>query len=423
METTMRNLLATAALLLPAAAFAGGYAVPNTNARDLSMAGSAVGAQKDATAAYVNPAALSGVEGLSVVLNGTMIDFRSTWNATDGTSASRESNLKPAWPPSAFASYGGKVDGMGWGVGAGFNIPFGGNVYWPGDWPGRFSIITVNRRTYAMYLTGGFQPVPQIKVGGGLIYYRTTEDLAQAFNFLGQEGGAELGTTGGKVSFDVSAEITPLAGVPLTIGIDYKHKADQTLTGHAHFDNAPPALGPNTLDQGVTHDLTIPNLLNVGIAYRVLPNLLLTGAWTFDRFIVYKRDLFQGDLGTSVLVNRDYKNGYTFRIGGELEDLVPKLTLRAGVLRDIAPTRAELLSPTIPDSNATAVALGLGYEISPGLTLNGTFFHAFFDETTTASAEVFPGRFETRANIVTIGIAFRPGEKPRGDSAGLSGNR
>ncbi len=419
----MRNLLATAALLLPAAAFAGGYAVPNTNARDLSMAGSAVGAQKDATAAYVNPAALSGVEGLSVVLNGTMIDFRSTWNATDGTSASRESNLKPAWPPSAFASYGGKVDGMGWGVGAGFNIPFGGNVYWPGDWPGRFSIITVNRRTYAMYLTGGFQPVPQIKVGGGLIYYRTTEDLAQAFNPIGQEGGAELGTAGGKVSFDLSAEITPVIGVPLTIGIDYKHKADQTLTGHAHFDNAPPALGPNTLDQGVTHDLTIPNLLNVGIGYRVLPNLLLTGAWTFDRFIVYKRDLFVGDLGTTLVVNRDYRNGHTFRIGGELEDVVPKLTLRAGVLRDIAPTRPELLSPTIPDADVTAVALGAGYEISPGLTLNATYFHAFYDETTTASAEVFLGRYETRANILTIGITFRPGEKPRGDSAGLSGSR
>jgi len=422
METPMRNLLATAALLLPAAALAGGYAVPNTNARDLSMAGSAVAGQKDATATYVNPAALSGIEGLSVVANGTYIDFRSTWN-DPASSASRESNLKPAWPPSLFASYGGKVDGMGWGVGAGFNIPFGGNVYWPGDWPGRFSIITVNRRTYALYLTGGFQPVPQIKVGGGLIYYRTTEDLAQAFNFLGQEGGAALGTSGGKVSFDLSTEITPITGVPLTIGIDYKHKADQTLTGHAHFDNAPPALGPNTLDQGVTHDLTIPNLLNVGIAYRVLPTLLLTGAWTFDRFIVYRRDLFQGDLGTSVVVNRNYKNGYTFRVGGELEDVVPKLTLRAGVLRDISPTRPDAFSPTIPDANSTAFALGVGYEISPGLALNATYFHAFFDEANTVGADVFAGRFETRANIVTVGITFRPGEKPRGDSAGLWGNR
>src|SRR2546423_13325286 len=126
METTMRNLLAAAALLLPAAALAGGYAVPNTNARDLSLAGSAVAGQKDATAAYVNPAALSGLEGLSVVANGTMIDFRSTWSATDGNSA-RESNLKPAWPPSLFASYGGKTNGSGWGVGARFHIPFVGD--------------------------------------------------------------------------------------------------------------------------------------------------------------------------------------------------------------------------------------------------------------------------------------------------------
>src|SRR5712672_1894419 len=112
METPMRNLFATAAFLLPAAAFAGGYAVPNTNARDLAMAGSVVAGQKDATAAYVNPAALSGLEGFSLVANVNLIYFLSTSNATE-SSFSKESNLKPAWPPSLFASYGGKVDGMG----------------------------------------------------------------------------------------------------------------------------------------------------------------------------------------------------------------------------------------------------------------------------------------------------------------------
>jgi len=413
------NKIIVALALLPGAASAGGYAVPNTNARDLSMAGSVVAGQQDAAAAYVNPAALSGLDGLSVVVNASMIDFRSTWKAFDGNSAT-ESNLKPAWPPSAFASYSGKApNGMGWGAGVGFNIPFGGNVYWPGNWPGRFSIITVNRRTYGFYFTGGVQPIPQIKVGGGLIYYRTTEDLVQAFNFLGQEGGAELAAAGGKVSFDLSAEITPIIGVPLTIAIDYKHKGDQRLSGHAHFENAPPALGPNTLDQGVTHDLSIPNLLNVGIAYRVLPTLLLTGAWTLDRFIVYQRDLFVGDLGTTVNVTRNYKNDYIFRFGAELEDAIPKLTLRAGILRDMAPTRPDALNPTIPDSDVTSLAFGLGYEIKPGLVLNATYFHAFFDEASTTGSDVFPGTFDTRANIVTIGISFRPGAKPRGDSAAL----
>jgi long-chain fatty acid transport protein len=416
----MRKLIPIAALVVPAAAFAGGYAVPNTNARDLSMCGSVVGGQRDAAAVYVNPAALSGLDGLSVVVNGTMIDFRSSWSAFDGNSGS-ESNFKPVYPPSAFASYSAKLpNGMGWGAGLGFNIPFGGNVYWRGDWPGRFSIITVDRRTYAFYATGGIQVLPQIKVGGGLIYYRTTEDLVQGFNFVTQEGGAELGAAGGKVSFDVSTEITPIIGVPLTIGIDYKHKGDQTLSGHAHFDNAPPQFAANTLDQAVTHDLSIPNLLNVGIAYRVLPNLLLSGAWTLDRFIVYKQDLFVGDLGTTVRVNRDYKNGYTFRIGAELEDVIPNLAMRAGVLRDISPTRQEALNASIPDSNVWAIGLGLGYEFKPGLTINATYFHAFYDETSTIGPDQFPGIYDTRANIYTIGLTYRPGARPQGDSAALA---
>jgi long-subunit fatty acid transport protein len=93
--------------------------------------------------------------------------------------------------------------------------------------------------------------------------------------------------------------------------------------------------------------------------------------------------------------------------------------LRAGLLRDMSPTRPEALSPTIPDSDITSIAFGLGYEFRPGLALNATYFHAFFDEATTVGSDVFPGTFDTRANIVTIGLSYRPGAKPRGDSAAL----
>jgi long-chain fatty acid transport protein len=240
-------------------------------------------------------------------------------------------------------------------------------------------------------------------------------------NFLSQQGSAELGTAGDKLSYDVSAEFTPVTGFPLTIGVDYKHKADQVLTGHAHFSNAPAALGPNALDQGVTHALTIPNLLNVGVAYRALPTLLFTGAWTFDRFIVYRQDLFVGSAGTTIDVPRDYTNGYTFRIGAELEDLVPSFTFRAGVLRDISPTRARALSPSIPDANSTAIGLGVGYDVGANVRLNATYFHAFFDSISTVGNEVLtPGSFDTRANIVTIGVAWQPGGRPTGYSAALA---
>jgi long-subunit fatty acid transport protein len=71
----------------------------------------------------------------------------------------------------------------------------------------------------------------------------------------------------------------------------------------------------------------------------------------------------------------------------------------------------------------TAVSLGLGYELRPGLSLNATYFHAFYDSTNAVGPDVFQGTFDTRANIVTIGLAYRPGAKPRGDSAALFGSK
>ena len=415
----MRLLLAL--LLVTSAAFAGGYAVPNTNARDLSLAGSAVAGQEDATAAYVNPAALAGLEGLSVVANGTVIDFRSAWTSPAGAPQGHVDMLrKGAFPPSLFASYGGKSGETGWGVGAGFNVPFGGNVYWPADWPGNQAILTVNRRVYGLYLTGGVQPLKEVKLGGGLVYYRTTEDLSVARNFFVQQGGAEIGTGGGKLSWQASMELTPFADVPFTLGFDYKHKADQVLTGTAHFSNVPVALQSSAPDQNATHDLTIPNLFNVGAAYRVLPNLLVTGAFTLERFIVYKRDVFAGDRGTTVIVNRDYTNAHTFRLGAEYTDVIPKLTVRGGVLRDVAPTRPSTFHPSIPDSDVTAASIGIGYSFSRDLELNATYFHAFYDSLTTTSGAVVPGTYDTRANIATVGIVWHMGAQPRGNSAALA---
>ncbi|MFL5378420.1 MAG: hypothetical protein ACJ787_10915, partial [Myxococcales bacterium] len=102
------------------AARAGGYAVPNTNARDLSMAGSLIAAQKDAAATYVNPAAMAGLEGLSIVADASLIDFKSAWTSPQGASIGHTDGLlKGAFPPSLFATYGGRSGEIGWGVGAG----------------------------------------------------------------------------------------------------------------------------------------------------------------------------------------------------------------------------------------------------------------------------------------------------------------
>lgn len=411
MRAPLRNLAAAvAAGLLPAAAHAGGYIVPNVDARDLALAGSAVAAQDSAAATYANPAALARLEGLNLSLGLGLIDFRSTWidsanvfNASPVTMVS-----KAAFPPALYAAYGLALPRqMRLGVGAGLTIPGGGYIFWPGDWAGRNEVITVDRKVYGGYLTAGLQLFQRLRLGGGLVYYRTTEHLVQGVNFLSQEGEIELGTSGDAFSFDASAEGTPFASVPLTLSVDYKHQGVQHLSGHAHGVDVPLPLRPSLLDQQVTHTLTYPNQLNVGASYRapVIP-LLVTAGFTWERFHVYEQDAFVGDRGVSVVVPREYRNGYTFRLGGEVQAL-PRLKVRAGVLRDVSPSRTDTLNPSLPDSSAIAVSLGIGYRVLPDLEIDAAYFHAFYDSITATGLEAFPGTYQTRANIYALNLAWK----------------
>jgi long-chain fatty acid transport protein len=406
----MRKHLAALVILAPALALAGGYSVPNVNPRDLAMCGSLVAAQNSAAAAFVNPSALATVPGLNVSAAGAIIDFASSYKDPLGVSPSASTDTNLATPPALFASWGAKLPNeMRYGVGAGVTIPGGGNVFWPNPWPGQFDILTVDRRIYGTYLTAGVEPLPWLRVGGGFIWYRGTEKLVQRIAATTDVTGS-LATSGNAYAYDVSIELQPIE--PLRVAFDYKHKGDMDLRGHAVFTgtNIPVELAPLTLDQAVSHKLTYPNTIAVGAAYQVLPEVLVTGAFTWDRFRVYETDAFIGDLGANITVPRNYNNGYTWRLGVEVAPIA-KLKLRAGALRDVSPTPAEWLSPTIPDSNVWAGSIGASYEVLRGLTVDVAYFHAFFDEVTTprgadGTFNVFPATYDTHANIASVGVTW-----------------
>lgn len=401
----MRKLALLAIALAPVASLANGYDVPDVSARDLAMVGSLVADQRDAGATYRNPAALSRVEGLNLSLSGAFLDIENTWTSPDG-STSRSMLFRPAPPPALFASYGGKFMERGWGVGLGLTIPAGGNVFWPADWQGRYRIVSVDRKVYGMYLSGGVEVLPWLRVGGGAVYYRTTETLKQDINVLTQDVRAELGTAGGALSYDLSAEIA-VPGLPLNIGIDYKHQAVQKLEGQAHFTNVPPELAQSLPDQDAKHTLTYPNALHVGVAWRVVDPVLVTAEWSWNRYKVYTEDLFVGSMGTTVSVPRDYGNGYTFRVGAEWQ-AIPKLQLRAGVLRDHSGQKTDNYSPSLPDGDTWAFGLGGGWSFSSNLAVNLGFFYAPFDKVTATGTEAFGGSYEPKAFIASVGVVWKP---------------
>ena len=277
----MRTLIALIAILLPGAALAGGYAVPNTNPRDDAMSGANVANEVGPEAAAANMSAIAGREGLAISASGTILYLRSTWTDTAGIygGASATTVPKAAFPPNLNITYGGKMgNGMGWGLGLALQAPGGGLVSWPTHWAGETAIQDVNRQIISLDVGGAFQPIESLKIGLSGVYYTATEDLFQILDFVGAKGGARLSAKGSGLGWSGSAEFTPSKDLPLRFGFAYRHQALLELEGNAHFEGIPPAFvtaKPNAplIDQGVKHNLMFPNVLNLGVSYDPMANL------------------------------------------------------------------------------------------------------------------------------------------------------
>lgn len=403
----MRKLFA-ALLLAPAAAFAGGYFIPNENARSLGLSQADVADQTGPDATYQNAAALAGQRGFAVSGSLEMLYNRTSWSDPNLGSAS----LRPKanFPPQLSASYGNQLsNGMNYGLGLTFQVPGGGSLEWPTGWPGAGRIQTVDQRVYLIQGGGALEPLPGVKLGATLLYYRVVESLAQQLNFLDQTGDASLGLAGNRLTYGLSGEFQ-VPEVPLTFGIDYRHQAPMTLSGSAHFDKVPPSFAGTLQDQSVTEHLTIPNQLFLGAAYEVQPRLKIMGSWNLERWKDYGSDTYVGGKGLVISVPRDYNNAWVYRIAAEYQN-VPfwqPLTLRVGALRSISNQPTATLSPTLTDGNSWGVSVGAGVDIVPGLRADIAYQYAHFDAVTATGVEAFPGTYNTSVHFVSAGLTFRP---------------
>lgn len=458
----MRKCNVASLLLAPSLASASGYAVLNTAPRDLGMCASGVAAQRDAGAAFALPAALAHVEGLSVRVGAGMVSVFDRWTdptpgetlppilSTADEPGTANLDLQSTPFPNMAVSYGGKLPSLGdrrWGVGLALQ-PFGGAVVkWPDDWAGRYRITQVDRRVFSGIASAGIELIPRVRVGGGVVYYYTTEKFSQDAWMepypLGSgteavpDAKAKLDLSGGALSYDVSAEIEPLPRVPLTIAVDYKHKASQHLDGNVEWSGTDAyfsgyEFAPLTAlfaARRAQQTLTIPNTLNVGVAYRARKPLLVTFTYTFDRWVVYDRDLFTADTQAQIDVARDYHNGHTFRAGMEY-DLTRALQLRVGMQRDISGLRRATYSPTLPDGSSWAGSFGATLRYGNGISVDAAAFYARMDtiEATDTGSEptspvnpltffptgTFRGTYQPSAFILGAAVGWAPGARHGG---------
>ncbi|HEX3476021.1 MAG TPA: outer membrane protein transport protein [Kofleriaceae bacterium] len=409
----MRKLIITTTILVPTAAFAGGYLVPSVNPRDLALGGVAVADQNGPEATFLNAADLASQEGLAIGVAGAVANNRTDWSDSTLGSASVSAN---STPPAVAISYGEKLPfDQAWGVGIGFGVPGGGTLNWPDNWVGQEAVRSVKTQVFGIGAGAAFQLLPYFRFGINYTRYQATEEIHQALNFLDHVGDAGIGLSGGGNSIGVATEVVP-PKVPIKLGITYQHSSTIGLTGHVHFSDVPAAFQPMLHDQPLSEDFLMPDVVRAGLAYEVMPGLRLMGAYSFEHWSQYQTDHFIGDGGFTAVVKRSYNNVHTVGVAGEWAHMafLQPLTVRAGVTRNVGSDQpTETLSPSLTDASRWALSIGAGYDIMPQLRADVGFQHQILDSVTATGMDAFPGTYKTAIDFFSVGVTWRTELRPQ----------
>src|SRR5688572_1387738 len=165
-------------LLCKTISFAGGYAIPPQTAKAESMGGAATAGVDDPSAVYVNPAALTQIDGNQIMAGVTYINTVSSVRNSGATSRNIHDD---DFVPNLFANY--HIPNSKISLGIGSYTPFGlATSYKPESFT-RYAALRSELRTIFVTPTVAWEPLPYLSVGGGVSFIHSSGLLSRAVFF------------------------------------------------------------------------------------------------------------------------------------------------------------------------------------------------------------------------------------------------
>lgn len=400
-----RALVFVAALLVTNEARAGGTELVDQGAAASGTANAATARSGDPSAAFFNPAALVDGKGLRVGVGATFalaaISAKQSPGAPPPTfDVGAEKSLRTVPYLSASYAYDWFVGGIS------VNVPFGGGVTWPKDWPLRFEAIESQVRVIrvAPFIGVGTK---RAAVAVGPHFDFGTLEVKRATNHVLEEGSVHIATNGSTVGGQVAAFVRPIEEI--SIGVSYKSKSIMRLRGDADFE-VPATFAPQYPDQGVDSQLRLPERLAIGVGWTIQPPTRLyvdftyTG-WSTNELLVFD---FENRQTPDSTIKNEWRDSIALRVGAE-HDLATRLTVRGGAFVDglsgpAAPSQN--LSPTSPDMTRIGGSIGGGYALTEGVALDAFYQLFVLAERASTSADYPLATYNGLAHLFGLGARF-----------------
>jgi long-chain fatty acid transport protein len=197
------------------------------------------------------------------------------------------------------------------------------------------------------------------------------------------------------------------------VGLTYRSKVKQQLTGSAKFSNTVPQFSSFGLfvRTDVRVDVDLPQSASASLwhdlnnKWSVMADVTWTGWDSFDELRI-QYDSFQPDTVIdenwddvwrySVGVDYRYNNSWTFRVGAAFDESpIPD---------------AEHRTARIPGEDRIWASVGFGYQVTPSIGLDVGYAHLFIDDPeindTTASAGNLNGEYDADVNILSAQVVW-----------------
>jgi long-chain fatty acid transport protein len=301
-------------------------------------------------------------------------------------------------------------------VGLALNTPYGYHSQWPSTWDGRSVVQESQLSTYSAQPTVAYKLGENFSIGAGLLYtygrYEQTRALGQ---FDDPSAQARYKASGS--GFGFSAGIYGRTGDNLAFGISFRSPVKLKMDGGtATYANVPArdaVLYPASA--ALDTRLTLPSQLSVGLSDKVTKNLLLTFDFTLAGWSTL--DSLNFDIAASgsvpasrVVAKRGYEDALAFRIGAEYQPTA-KLSVLAGLYYDETPVRDEYITPEFVDANRIGGSLGLVYQLTPKLALEGAYSFGYGQERTARAStdqervSSISGTYRLAAHNAALGVS------------------
>lgn len=429
MHPSVRYFLLLCVLMdLATSAHAGGFQIGEMATRASGMGSAFTAVADDASAAWYNPAGVGFTRGGRVLLGSDALIVPGATYVPNAYSkgaggvpvtASTTAKAKTLFVPHAYYTYIDATSRLGMAIGV--NSPFGLVTDWPANGPFASKNTYSRIRMWMVNPSVVYQLSDHLSLAAGADYaYLANVDLNNTNQTLSGHGDGWGG----------NAALLYRSG-GFSAGISYRSRIRVDIRGSAVAQSSLRTVGGTSTS--ATSSVTLPDQVNIGLAYRLDKDWLLSldvdwVNWkTYDAIrIAYGSAAYRTAVATlqaavgatatgSTNEPMDWKATTAVRLGVEWT-CQPDMHIRFGYVFDPTPSSDVYFSPSTPDSDRQIFSIGYGYDIDSHTTLDLMYGYVYFMKRHQIASPATPpkspdsvknGDYRSQVHILSVSLRYR----------------